>query len=259
MKKILYIALCVIVVTQTSCSTDEIKYFDSNNYVYFDESVASGVSYPSLSYTFAFQNSTVKETTYTIPVKFAGRFISKNATFTWNIVDSLTTAVAGKQYDLLDAGQQYIPANDSVGTAKIKLLRSSDMTNKSYSIVLQLVPNENFKIGPVDKVKITVTDQIVKPDWWTSSPYVRFLGTYSLTKLKLWFEFMGVTDGSNPFETSKYIMWLDYGTGIYNHKVYKDSEVRTTVAAFRTWLINTKGNPYDNDLKEPVAYSLGSY
>ncbi len=259
MKKILYITLCVIAVLETSCSTDEIEYFDSNNYIYFNESVESGEDYPSLSYSFTFQESSVKEVTYEIPVKYAGRFINKDATFKWEVVDSLTTAIAGQQYELLDAGQQYISANDSIGKAKIKLLRSADMTSKSYDIVLQLVANENFRVGPVDRIKITVTDQLVKPDWWTSSPYIRYLGVYSPTKLKLWLEFMGVMDGSNPFETSKYVQWLDYGSGNYIYKVYKDSEIKTTVAAFRTWLINTKGNPYDNDLKAPVANSLGNY
>jgi len=243
----------------TSCSKDEIEFFDSNHYIYFNESIGSGENYPSLSYTFTFQDSLVKNTTYNVPVKLAGRFINQNATFEWKVVDSLTTAIANVHYKILDTKQLFIPANDSIGGGKIQLLRTADMTTQSYDLVLQLVPNQNFKVGRVDKIKITITDKLVKPDWWVYYPYTRYFGTYSPTKLRLWLEFMGVTDGSNPFETSTYILWLDYGTGNYIYKSYKEAEVKAAVIGFRNWLRDTKGNPYDEDLKSPVSESLGSY
>jgi hypothetical protein len=259
MKKLLFIPFWAIMLLLMSCTADEIELFDSNNYIYFNVSKETDADYPVLSYTFTYQDASLKDTIYEIPVKFLGRYLDKNAQFEWKIVDSLTTAKADVHYRILDADKQFIPEKMSDGSAKIQLLRSDDMKTKSYSLVLQLVENKNFKVGPADLIKINISDQLVKPDWWTSIPYVKFLGTYSPTKLLLWFEFTGVKNGSNPFDTDKYVYWTDRGTGNYIYKNYRDSEIRYTTMAFRNWLRNDKNNPYDEDLKKPVSESLGSY
>jgi len=259
MKKILYISLCAIAFLLNSCTTDEIDCFDSNDYIYFNVEKETGDKYPKLSYTFTFQNASDKDTIYEIPVSFLGRFKNNNSTFKWKIVDSLTTAQKGVHYDMLNDSEQFILANKSTGSAKIKLLRTDEMKTKSFDLVLQLVDNENFKVGPIDLVVINISDHLVKPIWWVNTPYVRFLGAYSSTKLLLWFEFTGVKDGSNPFDTDKYVYWTDRGTGNYIYKNYRDSEVRYAAMSFRNWLRNEKNNPYDADLKMPVSESLGNY
>ena len=104
-----------------------------------------------------------------------------------------------------------------------------------------------------------ITDQLVKPDYWVWDPYDHYLGSYSSMKFRLWLEFMNVSDGTNPFETDKYIQWTDRGTGNFIYKNYRESEVKTTVLEFRQWLYNEKDNPYDEDLKAPVAESLGGF
>ena len=74
------------------------------------------------------------------------------------------------------------------------------MQNNSYELVLQLVDNENFKSGAIDKVKIVITDQLVKPDYWVWDPYDPYLGSYSSMKFRLWLEFM--TDDNIFFHNS---------------------------------------------------------
>lgn len=259
MKKILYISLWAIALLQISCSTDEIEFFDSNDYIYFNVEKETGAKYPTLSYTFTFQDASVKDTIYEIPVNFLGRFKNEASTFEWKVVDSLTTAQKDVHYKILDASEQFIPANKSAGTARIHLLRTADMKTKSYDLVLQLVDNKNFKVGPVGVIKINITDQLVKPNWWVYTPYVRFLGEYSPTKLLLWLEFNGVKDGKDPFDTDKYVYWTDRGTGNFIYKNFRDSEMKFTIVAFKNWLLDVKNNPYDIDLKKPVAQSLGNY
>jgi len=259
MKKLLFIPLWAITLLLMSCTTDEIEFFDSNNYVYFNVIKETTDKYPVLSYTFTFQNASVKDTIYEIPVKFLGRYLDNDAQFEWKVVDSLTTAKLNIDYRILDADKQFIPAKKSEGFAKIQLLRTEDMKTKSYDLVLQLVDNKNFKVGPSDLIKINISDHIVKPTWWVYAPYVRFLGEYSSTKLLLWFEFTGVKDGSNPFDTDQYVYWTDRGTGNFIYKNYSDSEIRFTTMAFRNWLRNEKNNPYDEDLKKPVSESFGNY
>jgi hypothetical protein len=260
MKKILYsILMCTALVLCAGCSTDEINYFDGNEYISFNEPVASGQDYPSISHTFTFKDASVTTDTINIPVVFAGRYMDKDAEFAFKVIDTLTTAKADVHYRILNPEKQIIQAHKNVGSAKILLIRTADMKTASYQLTLQLVENNKFKIGEVDKVQVSITDQLVKPDWWVSTVYGRFLGSYSPTKLLLWLEFMGVNDGSDPFDTSEYIVWLDRGTGNFIYKSYKEGLIKLKTQAFRNWLRTAKGNPYDDDLKMPVSESLGDY
>lgn len=241
-----------------ACSTDEIDVFDNNNYLSFDvDEVESG--YPSLSYTFTFQDESVTEYIYEVPVVYAGRYNDSPAEFAWMVVADGTTAIEGTHYELLDADSQVIESNTNTGVARIKLLRTADMKDASFDLILQLLPNDNFKTGAVDVIKLVVTDKLVKPDYWTWSPYERYLGSYTDTKYRLFLEFMGVTDGSNPFDRSPWLQWLDYGTGQYIYKSYKDSEVKATVREFKQWLYSDKGNPIDEATQKPVSETLGSF
>lgn len=260
MKKILYsILMCTALVFCVGCSTDEIDYFDNNEYLSFNESVASGQTYPSISYTFTFKDASVETDTINIPVSFAGRYMDKDAEFTFKVIDTLTTAKTDVHYRILNPEKQIIAAHKNTGSAKILLMRTADMKTASYKLTLQLVENNKFKIGEVDKIQVSITDQLVKPDWWTSTVYKHYLGSYSSKKLLLWLEFMGVTDGSDPFDTNEYIVWQDYGTGNFIYKTYKDGLIKMKALAFKNWLRTTKGDPYDDDLKMPVSQSLGSY
>jgi hypothetical protein len=249
MKKILYITLCLVAVTFSSCSKDDIDFFDSNNYLSFKSS--------TVSFTFTFLDASVTDSVYQVPVQYAGRYLTKDANFKWEVVDSLTTAVAGKDYKLID-NSTLVPANKNTGSGKVELLRTADMKKSSVVLTLHLVNNDTFKTGAIDLVKINITDQIVKPDWWDYT-YNRYMGSYSPTKFRLWLEYMGVKDGSNPLDKSQYIVWLDYGTGKFIYKNYKDGEVKAAIMGFKVWLRDVKGNPYDEDLKEPVSESLGTF
>lgn len=259
MRPLIYLLLTVVVFFAGSCSTDEVDVFDNHNYISFDFDAKDGATIPSTSFTFTFSDASVTEKAFEIPVTYAGRFSDREMSFAWQVVDSLTTAVEGVHYKIDRQASQSIVANSNSGVASITLLRTADMKEKTFELTLQLVENEYFKAGPTDRVKIMITDQLVKPDWWSATIYNRYLGTYSSTKLRLWLEFMEVKDGTDPFETEKYIQWLDYGSGNYIYKNYRTSEVVSTIMAFKNWLYNDKGNPYDEDLKKPVAQSLGSY
>lgn len=258
MKPLIYLLSTIAIFFTGSCSTDEVDVFDNHNYISFNYDVKDEATIPSTSFTFTFSDVSVKEKTFEIPVTYAGRFTDKDMPFTWQVADNESTAVEGVHYKIDSQIAQIIPANQNNGTAKITLIRTEDMKEKSLELTLQLIENEYFKVGPVSQVKIIITDQLVKPDWWTYT-YNRYMGNYSPTKLRLWLEFMKIEDGSDPFENEKYIIWLDYGTGNFIYKNYKDSEIITTVMSFKNWLHEEKDNPYDPDLKKPVAQSLGNY
>lgn len=249
MKK--YILLVLTALLVAACSTDEIDTFDSHNYLSFESS--------SLSYTFAFSPSTVTSNDFDIPVVYAGRFSDTDAPFEITDVPEKSTAKRGTHYELLDEKDQVIKAGTNTGIAKIRLLRTDSMAEKTYYLKLAIKENSYFKSGITDTMTVSITDRLIKPDWWVNFPYDRFLGGYTETKLRLWLEFMGVTDGSNPFDTDEYIQWLDYGTGHFIYKSYRDSAVKPKIMEFLDWLLHTKGNPVDPDTKTPVAEELGNF
>lgn len=234
----------------TACSVDEIETFDNNNYLSFEST--------SLSYTFAFSDANVTSHDFEIPVTFAGRYSDHDTEFSITVVSDKSTAKEGVHYQLIDVAQ-VVPAGSNVGKAKIRLLRTADMTDSTYTMKLAIQENRNFKPGVTDTMTVSITDRLVKPDWWVYSPYNAYLGNYTETKLRLWLEFMGVTDGSDPFDTDEYIQWLDYGTGVFNHKSYRDSAVKPKVMEFRDWLIHQKGNPVDEATGKRVSEDLGSF
>lgn len=235
----------------SACSIDEIDTFDSHNYLSFEST--------SLSYTFAFSDASVTSYDYEVPVVYAGRYADHDASFVVVPKVEGSTALQGVHYELLDASDNVIPAGKNRGTAKIRLLRTEEMKDETFSLKLYIQENENFKPGITDSMVVNITDRLVKPDWWVYTPYTRFLGNYTETKLRLWFEFMGVTDGSDPFDTEEYVQWLDYGTGVFSYKSYRDSAVKPKVAEFRDWLIREKGNPVDEATGRPVSEGLGSF
>lgn len=247
-KKYLFMALAAL--GMASCSTDEIDMFDSNNYLSFQKS--------ELSYTFAFEADDFTSKEFDLPVTFAGRYFDKDVQFSIVAVDEKSTAKEGTDYQMMDASQQVIKAGTNNGNGKIRLLRTAALKEDNLTLVLAIAQNDNFMPGVIDTLTVTISDRIVKPDWWDYT-YNRYLGNYSKTKLLLWLEFMGVTDGSNPLDADPYIIWTDRGTGNFIYKEYRESTMMPKFMEFRQWLIKTKDNPMDPDLGAPVAQTLGTF
>lgn len=248
MKNIL--ALFLFAGMLAACSTDEIEVFDNNNYLSFSSN--------SLSYTFAFDDDATQSAEFNIPVVYAGRYSSQDATFSIVAVQEKSTAVEGTHYQMSSPQDMVIKANTNKGNAVLKLFRTPDMKTANDTLVLAIKANDHFLPGPVDTMRVVITDRIIKPDWWTYTVYDRYLGSYTELKLRLFLEFMGVKDGSDPFDTDEYVQWLDYGTGNYIYKSFKDWEVKPKVMEFRQWLLVNKNNPVDTNGK-PLSETLGNF
>lgn len=251
MKRYLLAIPAIVATLLAGCSTDEIDYFDSNDYLSFESA--------SLSYTFAFSDASVTQHDFDVPVVYAGRYRDHDAQFRISAVAGKGTAVEGRDYELVTSDSDVIKAGTNTGNAHIRLLRTDSMKTQTYTVTLAIEANDNFLPGVDDTMTVSITDRLVKPDWWVWSPYDRYLGDYTETKLRLWLEFMGVEDGTDPFDRDPYIQWLDYGTGIFNHKSYRDSEVKPKIMEFHDWLVHTMGNPVDPDTGRPVSEGLGSF
>lgn len=234
----------------TGCSEDEIDTFDENNYLSFQRD--------ALSYTFAFSADDVSSATFELPVTYAGRYSDVDQLFRLEAVAEKSTAKEGTDYQLVDPSEQVIKAGTNSGVGKIKLLRTAALKSESLKLVLAIAANDNFLPGVVDTLTVTISDQIVQPTWWDYT-YSRWLGQYTKTKLLLWLEFMGVTDGSNPLDVDEYSYYQWYTGYTEPSIIYKDWTVIPKIMEFRQWLLNTKGNPMDADLGIPVAENLGTF
>ena len=248
MKKI-FIFVAAAVLGLTSCSTDEIETFDGHDYLSFEKS--------TLTYTFAFSGDEVTTADFELPVTYAGRFSQLDRQFTIIPVADKSTAKEGTDFQLLSADEQVIKAGMNNGKGKIRLIRSTTLKDEDLTLVLAIAQNEYFLPGVIDTLTVTIGDRIMQPDWWDWS-YNSWLGNYTKTKLVLWLEFMGVTDGSNPFDAEEYIIWTDRGTGNFIYKEYRESATKPKVSEFRQWLIRVKGDPIDPDYNMPVSQMLGT-
>ncbi len=247
------ISLCSFVTLMpllASCSTDEIDTFDEHNYLSFQKS--------ALSYTFAFSDESVKSVDFELPVTYAGRYNSNDLQFSLVAVADKSTAKEGTDFQMVDARQQVIKAGTNSGIGKVRLLRSTTLKDEPLKLVLAIAANDNFLPGVVDTLTVTISDQIVQPLWWDWN-YNRWIGQYTKTKLLLWLEFMGVEDGSNPFDTEEYSHYEWYTGYTEPSIIYHDWTVIPKLMEFRQWLLNTKSNPMDPDLGMPVVETLGTF
>ncbi len=242
--------LVVLLTAFSGCSVDEIETFDEHDYLSFQKS--------TMAYTFAFSSEDVKSVEFEIPVAYAGRYSDTDRAFVFSAVPDKSTAQEGVDYQMVDAAQQIIKAGTNSGMGKIRLLRTAALKEEPKKLVLAIAANDNFLPGVADTLTVNISDQIVKPTWWDWN-MDRWLGQYTKTKLLLLLEFMGVEDGSNPFDTEEYCHYVLYTGYTEPSIIYHEWTVMPKFREFHQWLINTKNNPMDPDLGMPVSETLGTF
>lgn len=233
----------------TSCSTDEIDTFDDNHYLSFSKA--------EQTYSFAFEDASVTSKEVEIPVQYAGRFINEESSFTITAIADKSTAKEGVDYKAIDGSLQVMPAKNNMGKAKITVLRTPEQKTEGVVLVLAITPNGRYLAGPTDTLRLNISDRLVQPTWWSDYSY-DYIGNYNETKMLLLLEFMGVKDGSDPFDDPQYYYYTDRGTGNFIYKNVNQATVKPKVLEFRSWLINEKGNPMIPGTQTYIAQTLGS-
>lgn len=196
---------CLLLLVGLLCGCNrDLDLFDDNGYV----SVVleqNDEGFSEYSYTFQYLPESTKEAEVLIPVSLAGRTSGEDRNFSIKVVDSLTTAKENIHYQL-DVQNNMIQADAFEGNIYVKLLKTPDMSDVSYTLALEIVENDNFKCGANKLVVITFSNRLEKPEWWYTNSKAN-IGYYTQRKLALWFEFWGITDGSDPWEDYKEIKW----------------------------------------------------
>lgn len=243
-KLFMYVAFLSLMI---GCNTDEIDVFDSNNYLSFNLP-KSKENRSEFVYTFKYIDPSATEKEIALPVTFAGRTDAVDRKFTLKVVDSLTTAVEGVHYKI-DFSRNIVPANSYDGHFYVNLLKTDDMEDQSYTLGLEIENDENFKFGDSKTLLVTFSDKIEKPVWWYINKRAN-IGYYTERKLALWYEFWGITDGTDPWGVAPYGK-LSNGKWVPDTNVCAQSR-----ELFKAWLEHHEGAPVVDEYGDIVVLTL---
>ena len=187
MKK--YILIIAAIIGLSSCAEDEIKSYDSENYLYFSQLMGMTTDHMEMSFN---NYPLADELTVKIGVSLVGKPVSKPTPYVVKVVNKETTADA-KNYQLPET--VYFGTGLASDTLEVKLIKTDDL-KENVKLCLQLVPNEYFNVGMTQYEQITIVfnNVISKPVWWTKDIEKFYLGNYSRTKYEALVRY--TTDGS---------------------------------------------------------------
>lgn len=172
-----------------SCNKDEIDIYSGDAGLYFSESIYSAVN-DSKSYSFAIQNSDVTSDTIWLPVHIMGKASSHDRAIGLSVVDSLTTAKSDVHYQLLTP--YTMPAGVYEESIGVVILRSKDLQDSTYRLVLNLESSQDFPLGMEGKNNylIKMNDILTKPSNWDAF-LIYFFGEYSQVKYRFMIDVLG--------------------------------------------------------------------
>lgn len=138
--------LFILTVFFSACQKDKVPAPSYQDAVYFYVPKTGIIDTTSAfrgNFSFFFiPDTTVKSDTFWLPtVRIAGKAVNQSRAFNMALVDSATTAVAGKHYQLMN----YAVAADSFTMRPgVILYRTNDLLDSTVKLTLQLQPSTEF-------------------------------------------------------------------------------------------------------------------
>ena len=177
-----------------ACKKERLLTYDtSDNSIYYHYVGTTGVPLDTVAFTFAFSPVSVTDTIFMIPVWVTG--VASKASRAYNVVvDTGTTAVAGKDYTL---PATFVFAADSLrDSLSVHIIRTADMQTTPVFLRLKLLPSKDLNtdiktvsdnfgdtIG-VTSFKLNISDILVAGPYWTNV-FSTYFGTFSVKKVQL--------------------------------------------------------------------------
>lgn len=228
MKKYIYI-LSIFTALFYSCSeNDRIEFPDEESAIYFQLSEEYGKKdLDSLSYSFAFNDKVAD--TVSLQVKIMGNTMPHDRFFKIELIDSLTTAIQEKHYDVLES-QYVIPADSIYGQVPVVIYNTDTLLKDStFRMTFRLLESEDYSLGYENRLiaKLLFTNQLVEPGTWRVLKY--FFGTYNRTKHKVFYQLYEREFPEDIYDIyGEYGLWQTYGklTSQYfsdNYPVYDEN------------------------------------
>lgn len=199
MKK--YILFALISLCLWSCSEDEIKSYQGDQYLYFSQlmNTTNDNDKKNGYMEVSFNNyPTSEEVTLRIGMSLIGKPFNEDAPYSVVAVEEIdkddpTPNAASKNFRLPEYPK--FGAGLTSDTLEVTLVKTDDL-KENVKLCLKLVPNEYFQgtLQEYEQIKIVFNNIISIPVWWTIQVTRVYLGTYSRRKYE---EFVKCTGVSN--------------------------------------------------------------
>ncbi|WP_316820744.1 DUF4843 domain-containing protein [Pedobacter gandavensis] len=170
-----------LVLSFTSCTKEEVKFYDGKDRIQFSRlgsGTASGYL-DSVDFSFAAKGAILADTMF-FPVDVTGRAASQDREFKVELVANESLAIPGQDFEF---GKGVIKAGSFKGVFPLILKNTKDLETIRKTVTFKLVGNDAFEpgIGRQLKSKVAFFNFMVKPlDW--DLRMTRFFGVYSKTK-----------------------------------------------------------------------------
>lgn len=198
MKKLLYqLSTIFLVGSLISCEKSLMTYEGESN-IYFAEAgvMDSRVAIDSSAVSFSLVTNT--DSIKKVVVSVLGAPVNYDRAYKLEI-DPSSTAVLGTHFEMPE--NFVIKKNALKDTIPVRLIRTPDMLTTEFSIIFNLLPNENFKTNMKQRLsssrkvikcttkKLMVSDVLLQPRNWSTGPF----GPFTRKKLFLICEITGTT------------------------------------------------------------------
>ncbi|MDR3246311.1 MAG: DUF4843 domain-containing protein [Prevotellaceae bacterium] len=186
-----------------ACEYETLPVYSGKDQVYFSYADAAyGVSYVIDSTTVHFGYDVVQkaDTTVTVAIKVMGSVADYDRPVDFIIIDSLSTAVLGRDVELLK-DKSFITANKATGIITVKLKNTENLNDTVLKVAFKLVENDYFKADYEKTIYSSLNNEgkIVStrysilfdnssdmPNFWAHATYAvrfnMFFGAYSTKK-----------------------------------------------------------------------------
>lgn len=197
-KTYIWIFACISSLTILSCDEREIEVFGEKHCINFEKFFINA-AHPgteqadSTEVSFFFATDDEKFVTADLIIHLSGRKLDSDLPFKLRVVPELTTALPDEY--VLESNYKFkakpIPSgvaliSDTIG---IKMKRSSRLSQfpNGVTLVLEVVLDDKIQAGQFERsrAKIILTEDSVRPLWWTAEVEVFLLGNYSVKKYKM--------------------------------------------------------------------------
>ena len=211
MKRILYI-LPVCLAVLSSCKEDTLDVYNGPDYVHFTPSIND---VPEVSYNFALDGKTTRETEAVIPVEIRIWGYLPKEDFLCNVsVDAASTALSSDYENPVSATFR---TGAHIDTLWVKVKRRAKLLETDYKLVINMDDaGDKHVVAPVkyQKVTVTVKDEITsEPMWW------------------------GTTQNFGEFSPIKYRLLNIYlGKVLVNLNEYTNITLKQMALDFKKWL-----------------------
>lgn len=196
-----------------SCSEDEIKPYQGDQYLYFSQLINTEKEEDKENgyMLVSFNNyPTSEEFTVKVGLSLVGKPFQEDAPYSVVIVaeedkEDPTPNASSKNYRLPD--RPTFGAGLANDTLEVTLVKTDDL-KENVKLCLKLVPNDHFQgtMQQYEQIKIVFNNVISQPLWWDNTVKKVYLGTYSRRKYEEFVKCTNVADfgALNTAEKRKY-------------------------------------------------------